>query len=75
MATKDKREGREVDEGPAQVVRRMPNDLEVGPFFPSGMSAPEAAMAGADANLTDEQKEKVEEMRDEYGVLVENTGE
>jgi len=74
MATKEV-DKREVDEGPSQTVRRMPNDLEVGPFFPSGMSAPEAAIAGAVANLTDEQKEKVEEMREEYGVIVENSGE
>ena len=36
----------EESEGPKQTVRRMPDDQpEVGPFFPSGMSAPEAAMA------------------------------
>jgi hypothetical protein len=31
-----------------QTIRRMPDDQpEIGPFFPSGMSAPEAAGAGA----------------------------
>jgi len=46
----------EEEEGPKQTVRRMPDDQpEVGPFFPSGMSAPEAALAGATANLSDEQ--------------------
>jgi hypothetical protein len=39
------------------------------------MSAPEAAMAGATAGLTDEQLEKVETMKEEYGVVLENTGE
>jgi hypothetical protein len=58
-----------------QTVRRLPPDTEVGPFFPSGMSAPEAAMAGATAGLTDEQLEKVETMKEEYGVVLENTGE
>ena len=55
------------DDGPRQTVRRMPASEEVGPFFPSGMSAPEAAMAGAEATLSDDQKEKVAEMREEYG--------
>jgi hypothetical protein len=44
------------EDRPHQTVRRMPDDQpEVGPFFPSGMSAPEAALAGATANLTEEQ--------------------
>jgi len=55
-------------EGPAQTVVREPADVDAGPHFPSGMSAPEAAMAGATANMTDEQKEKIEEMKAEYGV-------
>jgi hypothetical protein len=55
-------------EGPKQTIKRLPPDRDVGPFFPSGMSAPEAAMAGATANLTDEEKEKVDEMAAEYGV-------
>jgi len=58
----------EEDEGPRQTIRRMPPETEVGPFFPSGMSAPEAAMAGATAHLSDEQKEKVAELREEYGM-------
>jgi hypothetical protein len=44
------------EEGPAQTVKRMPDDQpDIGPFFPSGMSAPEAALAGATANMSDEQ--------------------
>ena len=43
-------------EGPKQTVRRMPDDQpDIGPFFPSGMSAPEAAISGATANLSDEE--------------------
>jgi hypothetical protein len=54
-------------EAPSQtVVREAPKEV-VGPLFPSGMSAPEAAMAGATATLTDKEKEKIEEMRTEYG--------
>lgn len=41
-----------------QDVRLEPPEA-VGPFFPSGMSAPEAAVAGADANLTDDQKARL----------------
>lgn len=46
----------QADEGPKQTVRRMAadEDAEVGPFFPSGMSAPEAALAGATADMSDE---------------------
>jgi hypothetical protein len=44
------------DEGPRQTVRRMPDDQpEVGPFYPSGMSAPEAAIAGATADIPEEE--------------------
>ena len=43
-------------EGPTQTIRRMPEDQpETGPYFPSGMSAPEAAVAGATANMSDEE--------------------
>ena len=70
MATKDRevdtREG--ADEGPKQSVSRMPTEIDVGPFFPSGMSAPEAAMAGATANMTDEDKEKLAEEAKFLGV-------
>ena len=46
----------EDSEGPAQTIKRMPEDQpDVGPYFPSGMSAPEAALAGATANMSDEQ--------------------
>jgi len=57
-------EGDEVEEdGPRQSIRRMPDDeIEkalnpegVGPFFPSGMSAPEAGLAGATANMSDDE--------------------
>ena len=62
MATKEEielrdedREDRDVD-GPRQSVRLMPDDQpDVGPYFPSGMSAPEAALAGATATMTDEE--------------------
>ena len=77
MATKDKskeldtREGDEgEDEGPKQKVSRMPTEIQVGPFFPSGMSAPEAAMAGATANMSDEDKEKIAEEAKFLGVGV-----
>jgi hypothetical protein len=51
-------------EGPQQTIRRMPDDQpDVGPYFPSGMSAPEAAMAGATAGLTEEQKQQIEEQK------------
>jgi hypothetical protein len=53
----------EEDDGPRQTVRLMVEDIqpeEVGPFFPSGMSAPEAALAGATAEMTDEQRERFE---------------
>jgi hypothetical protein len=48
------------DDGPRQTVRRMPGelageDVEVGPFFPSGMSAPEAALSGATADLNEDE--------------------
>ena len=46
----------EESEGPKQTIRRTPEDqTEVGPFFPSGMSAPEAAVAGATADMSDEE--------------------
>jgi hypothetical protein len=51
------------EDGPRQQIRRMPDDeIEqalnpegVGPFFPSGMSAPEAGLAGATANMNDDE--------------------
>lgn len=47
--------GRSEGEGPRQTVRRMPDDQpEVGPFYPSGMSAQEALVSGADADLPEE---------------------
>jgi len=49
----------EETEGPRQTVRRMPDEKEVGPFFPSGMSAPEAALAGATADMSDEDVAKL----------------
>ena len=67
MATKDTRET-EASEGPKQTVKRLPSSEEVGPHFPSGMSAPEAAMAGATANLSDEEKQKVQEEAAQYGL-------
>ena len=61
-----KREAREAEGEPRQTVSRLPADEEVGPYFPSGMSAPEAALAGADADLDDDTKSKVGEARSAY---------
>ena len=66
MPTKDEEKSRDLEkrqskderggDGPRQTVRLMADDQpDVGPFFPSGMSAPEAAIAGATEGLTDEQ--------------------
>jgi hypothetical protein len=60
----DKRQSREVegveDEGPKQTVSRLPDDQpDVGPYYPSGMSAPEAAYAGATADMSDEEIAKL----------------
>jgi len=75
MATKEDRKDREAREGdgPKQTVRRMPDDQpEVGPFFPSGMSAPEAALAGATATLTDEEVKRLKgDTPDDQEALVE----
>jgi hypothetical protein len=63
-------EAREADEeakGPRQSITREPAGA-AGPFFPSGMSAQEAAMAGATANLSDDDKAKIEDMKAEYGL-------
>jgi hypothetical protein len=43
----------EEQEGPTQTILREPQENEIGPFFPSGMSAPEAAVAGATANMSE----------------------
>lgn len=51
-----------------QTVVRMPPEETVGPFFPSGMSAPEAAMAGATADVPEADMEKIEALREQYGV-------
>ena len=58
----------DVQEGPSQTVKRLPSSEEVGPHFPSGMSAPEAAMAGATANLSDDEKQKIQEQAAQYGL-------
>jgi len=44
------------EQRPRQTVRRMAadNEVEVGPFFPSGMNAVEAAWAGATADMTED---------------------
>ena len=45
---------------PRQTVRRMAEDEpDIGPFYPSGMSAPEAAAAGATADLSDQELERL----------------
>lgn len=51
-----------------QTVRRLPPEREVGPFYPSGMSAPEAAMAGATAGMSDADAAKVQEQAAELGL-------
>lgn len=62
----------EEEEGtPRQTISRMPPEATVGPFFPSGMSAPEAAMSGATGDMSDEEKEKVEAMKADYGLSTE----
>jgi hypothetical protein len=43
----------EEKEGPTQTISREPVETDIGPHFPSGMSAPEAAVAGATANMSD----------------------
>ena len=40
----------------------MPEEEEVGPFFPSGMSAPEAALSGATEGMSDEDLAKLQEV-------------
>lgn len=62
------REGRTTEEGqPKQRVDRTSFDLsngaDVGPKFPSGMSAPEAALSGATAGMDDTALAKIEELR------------
>lgn len=60
MADKREKTDRDTEDGPHQTIRRMAADDEgdgVGPFFPSGMSAPEAAVAGADIPEQQEQEE------------------
>ncbi len=62
----ERREGKddERDDGPRQSVRLMPDENNtIGPFFPSGMSAPEAAFAGATADLTEAEVEKIDKVR------------
>lgn len=66
MATEEDTEVEEAETG--QTIRRMPPDVEVGPFFPSGMSAPEAAMAGATNGMPDEEIEKIEALKAEYRI-------
>jgi len=63
------------EEGPKQTVSRMPPEATAGPFFPSGMSAPEAAMAGATANMSDEEVEKIEDMKYDHGIETAVTSE
>lgn len=66
---------------PKQHIDRRTLDLspegEVGPFYPSGMSAPEAAMVGATAGMDDAALGKIEEMKavQGYGGAVADDGE
>lgn len=64
MADEETTEEQEVER---QVVTRMPSGVTPGPYFPSGMSAPEAAMAGANRGMTDEQKEQIAKMAEAHG--------
>ena len=46
-----------------QTVRLMPDDQpDVGPYYPSGMSAPEAAVAGATADMDEETVSRLAEL-------------
>ena len=70
--TKDEEAQDRREDGPQQTVRRMPDDQpDIGPFFPSGMSAPEAALAGATATMTDEEVKRLKgDTPDEQEALV-----
>lgn len=59
--------------GPQQRVRRLGSEQESGPFFPSGMSAPEAAIAGATAGMSDDQVRQVEQDFVESGAPTDGT--
>lgn len=50
---------------PRQRVVREPDEETIGPFFPSGMSAPEAAVAGATADLDEETRNRIESGRNQ----------
>jgi hypothetical protein len=65
---RDERNERNEGEVPKQRIVRLPPERTAGPLFPSGMSAPEAAMAGATAGMSDEELSKIDELRTEYGV-------
>lgn len=49
-----------------QTIKRLPPETTAGPFFPSGMSAPEAAMAGATAGMSDRDQAKIQDLAKEY---------
>lgn len=59
----------DVPEREEQTIRRMPADIDVGPYFPSGMSAPEAAMAGATAGMSDADREKINKEAERSGLV------
>jgi hypothetical protein len=51
----DTKDTKDAKDGPRQTISRMPDDQpDVGPYYPSGMSAQEALVAGADADLPDD---------------------
>lgn len=64
-------------EGPRQTVRVEPFQEDIGPHFPSGMSAPEAAVAGATANMDESQLAKLrgEEPASRRGEITEGSEE
>lgn len=59
-------EAAEAAEPEHQTIKRLPPETTAGPFFPSGMSAPEAAMAGATAGMSDRDQAKIQDLAKEY---------
>lgn len=48
------------ERGDPRKISRMPEDqIDVGPYYPSGMSAPEAVLAGADLGLESDQVDAI----------------
>lgn len=63
---KDDQDRDGLKDGPSQTVRLQPDHEEaakIGPHFPSGMGADEAALAGATAGMSDRDIEALEARR------------